>query len=114
MIQAVAEDEERSALGMHYTSVPNILKVLNPLFLDDLRKKLQEASSQSSDSLLSTQDCFSSSLIKSESSCCELKWITCPLAICSACPGIAQATRSTGNKTGRQTLGSQEASIAGL
>lgn len=43
MIQAVAEDEERGALGMHYTSVPNILKVLNPLFLDDLRAKLDEA-----------------------------------------------------------------------
>lgn len=43
MIQAVAEDEERGALGMHYTSVPNILKVLNPLFLDDLRIKLEEA-----------------------------------------------------------------------
>jgi len=43
MIQAVAEDEERGALGMHYTSVPNILKVLNPLFLDDLHAKLQEA-----------------------------------------------------------------------
>jgi hypothetical protein len=43
MIQAVAEDEERGELGMHYTSVPNILKVLNPLFLDDLRVKLQEA-----------------------------------------------------------------------
>ena len=43
MIQAVAEDEERGSLGMHYTSVPNILKVLNPLFLDDLRAQLQEA-----------------------------------------------------------------------
>ena len=43
MIQAVAEDEERGELGMHYTSVPNILKVLNPLFLDDLREKLEEA-----------------------------------------------------------------------
>src|SRR5450631_1837743 len=43
MIQAVAEDEERGALGMHYTSVPNILKVLNPLFLDDLRERLDEA-----------------------------------------------------------------------
>jgi hypothetical protein len=43
MIQAVADDEERGALGMHYTSVPNILKVLNPLFLDDLREKLEEA-----------------------------------------------------------------------
>lgn len=44
MIQAVAEDEERGELGMHYTSVPNILKVLNPLFLDDLRAQLDEAS----------------------------------------------------------------------
>ena len=43
MIQAVADDEERGALGMHYTSVPNILKVLNPLFLDDLRLALTEA-----------------------------------------------------------------------
>ena len=43
MIQAVADDEERGALGMHYTSVPNILKVLNPLFLDELREKLAEA-----------------------------------------------------------------------
>ena len=43
MIQAVADDEERGALGMHYTSVPNILKVLNPLFLYDLRARLQEA-----------------------------------------------------------------------
>lgn len=43
MIQAVADDEERGALGMHYTSMPNILKVLNPLFLDDLREKLEEA-----------------------------------------------------------------------
>lgn len=43
MIQAVADEEERGALGMHYTSVPNILKVLNPLFLDDLRAKLEEA-----------------------------------------------------------------------
>ena len=47
MIQAVADDEERGALGMHYTSVPNILKVLNPLFLDDLREKLAEAGTNS-------------------------------------------------------------------
>ncbi len=43
MIQAVADDEERGALGMHYTSVPNILKVLNPLFLDNLREQLEMA-----------------------------------------------------------------------
>lgn len=47
MIQAVADDEERGALGMHYTSVPNILKVLNPLFLDELREKLEEAGDNS-------------------------------------------------------------------
>ncbi|GGY57424.1 class I SAM-dependent DNA methyltransferase [Parvularcula lutaonensis] len=43
MIQAVADEEERGALGMHYTSVSNILKVLSPLFLDDLREQLEEA-----------------------------------------------------------------------
>jgi hypothetical protein len=47
MIQAVADDEERGALGMHYTSVPNILKVLNPLFLDDLRAQLEDAGDNS-------------------------------------------------------------------
>jgi hypothetical protein len=47
MIQAVADDEERGALGMHYTSVPNILKVLNPLFLDDLRAQLEVAGDNS-------------------------------------------------------------------
>ncbi|BAM02439.1 class I SAM-dependent DNA methyltransferase [Phycisphaera mikurensis] len=43
MIQAVAGEEDRARLGMHYTSVPNILKVLNPLFLDSLREKLKDA-----------------------------------------------------------------------
>jgi hypothetical protein len=43
MIQAVADDDERGELGMHYTSVPNILKVLNPLFIDELRARLEEA-----------------------------------------------------------------------
>ena len=43
MIQAVADDEERGGLGMHYTSVPNILKVLNPLFLNGLRDQLAAA-----------------------------------------------------------------------
>ena len=43
MIQAVADDDERGELGMHYTSVPNILKVLDPLLLDGLREALLEA-----------------------------------------------------------------------
>lgn len=45
MIQAVVNPEERASQGMHYTSVPNIMKVINPLFLDELReeyKKLEE------------------------------------------------------------------------
>jgi hypothetical protein len=37
MIQAVVNPEVRATEGMHYTSVPNIMKVINPLFLDDLR-----------------------------------------------------------------------------
>ncbi|MQR98780.1 class I SAM-dependent DNA methyltransferase [Gluconobacter aidae] len=36
MIQSVADPKQRSELGMHYTSVPNIMKVIGPLFLDDL------------------------------------------------------------------------------
>lgn len=36
MIQAVADQSERTNLGMHYTSVQNILKLIKPLFLDDL------------------------------------------------------------------------------
>ena len=43
MIQAVADEDERSFLGMHYTSVPNILKLLNPLFLDELRGQLESS-----------------------------------------------------------------------
>lgn len=37
MIQSIVNADERGELGMHYTSVPNILKVLNPLFLDEFR-----------------------------------------------------------------------------
>jgi len=43
MIQAVADEGERGELGMHCTSAPNILKVLEPLFLNDLRSRLAEA-----------------------------------------------------------------------
>jgi len=52
MIQAVVTPEHRGDMGMHYTSVPNIMKVIQPLFLDELyeefekskesKKKLQE------------------------------------------------------------------------
>lgn len=38
MIQTVASKEQRSVSGMHYTSVENIMKVIRPLFLDELEK----------------------------------------------------------------------------
>jgi len=39
MFQAVVNPHERSDLGQHYTSVPNILKTIEPLFLDGLREQ---------------------------------------------------------------------------
>ena len=47
MIQAVVNPELRDELGMHYTSVPNIMKVLRPLFLDNLREELIAAAGDS-------------------------------------------------------------------
>ncbi len=37
MFQAIVTPGTRSDLGQHYTSVPNILKTIEPLFLDDLK-----------------------------------------------------------------------------
>ncbi|WP_152268038.1 DNA methyltransferase [Agriterribacter humi] len=42
MIQAVIIPEYRSDLGMHYTSVPNILKLIKPLFLDELYEAFEK------------------------------------------------------------------------
>jgi hypothetical protein len=42
MIQAVVNPEYRSGLGMHYTSVPNIMKVIEPLFLNELREEFEK------------------------------------------------------------------------
>lgn len=43
MFQAVVAAEQRSDLGQHYTSVPNILKTIEPLFLDELKEELGAA-----------------------------------------------------------------------
>ncbi|WP_312814878.1 class I SAM-dependent DNA methyltransferase [Brevundimonas sp.] len=43
MIQSVADPEKRSELGMHYTSVPNIMKVIGPLFLDDIDADIEKS-----------------------------------------------------------------------
>lgn len=42
MIQAVVNPEERASQGMHYTSVPNIMKVIQPLFLEELRETYRQ------------------------------------------------------------------------
>lgn len=43
MFQAVKTAEVRAGLGQHYTSVPNIMKVINPLFMDELREEFEKA-----------------------------------------------------------------------
>lgn len=43
MIQAVVDVEQRGNMGMHYTSVANIMKVIEPLFLTDLRDEVEKA-----------------------------------------------------------------------
>ncbi len=43
MIQAVVTPEHRGDMGMHYTSVPNIMKVIQPLFLDELYEEFEKA-----------------------------------------------------------------------
>lgn len=42
MMQAVVHPSERGSLGMHYTSVPNIMKVIEPLFLNDLKEEFEQ------------------------------------------------------------------------
>lgn len=39
MFQAIVTPGKRSDLGQHYTSVPNILKTIEPLFLDGLKEE---------------------------------------------------------------------------
>jgi hypothetical protein len=43
MFQAVIDPEERHNLGQHYTSVTNIMKVIEPLFLNDFKEELERA-----------------------------------------------------------------------
>jgi hypothetical protein len=43
MIQAVITPEHRGGLGMHYTSVPNIMKVIEPLFLTEIYEEFEAA-----------------------------------------------------------------------
>lgn len=42
MIQAVVHPDQRGGMGMHYTSVTNIMKVIEPLFLNDLYEEFEK------------------------------------------------------------------------
>ncbi|EKA7347446.1 class I SAM-dependent DNA methyltransferase [Vibrio vulnificus] len=42
MFQAVIDVDQRARLGQHYTSYSNIMKVIQPLFLDPLRSELEK------------------------------------------------------------------------
>lgn len=43
MFQAVIDEQQRSTMGQHYTSVSNIMKVIKPLFLDKLYGELERS-----------------------------------------------------------------------
>ena len=47
VFESTLNPETRRAGGMHYTSIENIHKVIDPLFLDDLRAELAEAEGES-------------------------------------------------------------------
>lgn len=48
MIQAVVDPRQRSNMGMHYTNVQNIMKVIEPLFLSELKEEFQKHSENKS------------------------------------------------------------------
>lgn len=43
MFQAIVTEDKRADLGQHYTSVPNILKTIEPLFLNELKDEFDVA-----------------------------------------------------------------------
>lgn len=45
MFQSVIDEDQRGNLGQHYTSVTNIMKVIQPLFLDKLETELEASRS---------------------------------------------------------------------
>ena len=45
MFQGIMDPEERREIGAHYTSEENILKVINPLFMDDLWAEFERVKS---------------------------------------------------------------------
>ena len=46
MFQAVISADQRGNLGQHYTSVPNIMKVIEPLFLNELYEEYEKGKNE--------------------------------------------------------------------
>jgi len=42
MFQSIVDEDQRATQGQHYTSVPNIMKTIEPLFLDELREEFDK------------------------------------------------------------------------
>lgn len=55
MFQAVIDPAQRSQLGQHYTSVSNIKKVIEPLFINPLRQELDKLIALSNDNKAKNQ-----------------------------------------------------------
>jgi hypothetical protein len=47
LFQSVMDKKKRRAIGAHYTNEQNIMKVIGPLFLDDLKAELKQLNSRS-------------------------------------------------------------------
>ena len=58
MFQSVMNPDERHSLGAHYTSEENILKLIHPLFLDELWKEFDEYKKQVSGARIKNLNSF--------------------------------------------------------
>lgn len=76
-IQKIVEPGMRHALGMHYTSVSNIEKVLGPLFLDDLQQARMHAKSLSNPGRALNTLLDRISMIKIFDPACGKRYIQC-------------------------------------
>ncbi|WP_200153706.1 class I SAM-dependent DNA methyltransferase [Chromatium okenii] len=56
LLQAVMDAKNRRHLGAHYTSETNILKLIKPLFLDELRAEFERVKRQSKSNLFAFQE----------------------------------------------------------
>jgi hypothetical protein len=58
MIQAVVHPGQRGGMGMHYTSVTNIMKVIGPLFLNELYDDLKKSGDDTGKRMMLSHSAF--------------------------------------------------------